>query len=461
MLLLMSVRLIRQMCVMNHKTRILLASLLFLAAGTSSVRSQETFSSGWNFAVHEYRLNNGLRVVLSEDSRLPLVSVVVVYGAGSIREQRGQIGLAYLMENLMFQGSENVGPLQHLNFVQKTGGELNANTTLDKTLFYETLPSNQLALALWLESDRMRSLAINRQAVERTKMDLLETHRRRLATEPYLESYSVFDTYLYPDFPYGHPLIGTGEDLKNLTEADVRAFAASYYVPANAVLSIVGDIQIAKTKEFVSRYFDSIPPGNSVPTPPLPRFGQRGEFVRTLKETLLPTPGFHLGYRFYPLQTGDRHTLKILEYLLFHGNTSRLYSRIMKKDLTAYYLNGGLEERRGLPALKIFALNNNEVMAERCQKAILSEFDKLKVGLIPDDELEPAKNLFKMDYLRRLSTGLDRALFLAEAAFDNVPTSVLSSELDQYLRVTAQSLNSLTARLLVPQNKVVLNIKNK
>jgi predicted Zn-dependent peptidase len=133
----------------------------------------------------------------------------------------------------------------------------------------------------------------------------------------------------------------------------------------------------------------------------------------------------------------------------------------MKKDLTAYYLNGGLEERRGLPARKIFALNNNEVMAERCQRAIISEFDKLKVGLVPDDELKTAKRLFKMDYLRKLSTGLDRALFLAEAAFDNVPTSVLSSELEQYLRVTAQSLNSLTARLLVPQNKVVLNIKNK
>jgi len=445
---------------MNKAVRFLMATVL-IATAPPRLRPQEAFSSGWNFAVHQYRLNNGLRVILSEDSRLPLVSVVVAYGAGTIWEQRGQIGLAFLMENLMFQGSENVSPLQHLNFIQKTGGELNANTTLDKALFYETLPSNQLALALWLESDRMRSLSINRQAVERTKMDLLETHRRRLASEPYLESYSVFDTYLYPDFPYGHPLLGTGEDLKNLTEADVRGFAANYYVPSNAVLAIVGDIQIAKTKELIARYFDSIPPGNIVPTPPLPRFEQRGEVVRTLKEILLPTPGFHLGYRFYPLQTGDKYTLKILEYLLFRGKTSRLYSRIMKNDLTAYYLNGGLEERRGLPALKILALNNNEVMAGRCQKAILSEFDKLKVGLVSDDELETAKNLFKMDYLRRLSTGLDRALFLAEAAFENMPTSVLSSELDRYMKVNAQNLNGLMPRFFLPQNKVVLNIKNK
>jgi zinc protease len=445
---------------MKNAARILLATVL-IAAAPPRLRPQEAFSSGWNFTVHQYRLNNGLRVVLSEDSRLPLVSVVVAYGAGTIWEQRGQIGLAYLMENLMFQGSENVSPLQHLNFIQKIGGELNANTTLDKALFYETLPSNQVALALWLESDRMRSLSINRQALERTKMDLIETHRRRLASDPYLESYSVFDAYLYPDFPYGHPLVGTAEELRNLTEADVRAFAASYYVPSNAVLTIVGDIQIARAKELIARYFDSIPPGNIVPTPPLPRFEQHGEVVKTLKETLLPTPGFHLGYRFYPLQTGDKYTLKILEYLLIRGKTSRLYSRIMKKDLTAYSLTVGLEERRGLPALKIFALNNNEVMAERCQRAILSEFDKLKVGLVSDDELETAKNLIKMDYLRRLSRGLDRAIFLTEAAFDNMPTSALSSELDKYMRVNAQSLNGLMPRFFVPQNKVVLNIRNK
>jgi zinc protease len=446
---------------MIKATKILVTVALLLAAGPSALRPQETFSSGWKFAVHQYRLNNGLRVILSENDTLPLVSVVVAYGAGSIWEQRGQIGLAYLVENLMFQGSENVGPLQHLSFIQKIGGELNANTTLDKALYYQTLPSNQLALALWLESDRMKSLAFTPLSIEKTKEDLLEAYRRRLATEPYLESYSVFDTFLYPDFSYGHPLIGTGEDLKNLTGADVRAFSAGYYVPNNAVLSIVGNIQIARTKELVSRYFDSIPPGNPVPTPSLPRFEQDKEVVQTLKESLLPTPGFHLGYRFYPLQTGDRYTLKILEYLLFHGKTSRLFTRIMKKDLTAYYLNGGLEERRGLPALKIFALNNNEVMAERCQRAILSEFDKLKLGLVSDGELDKAKHLFKMDYLRRLSTGLDRALFLAEAAFDNIPAETLSSELDKHMRVSAQSLNSLMTRFFIPRNQVVLNIRNR
>ena len=446
---------------MKKAIGILATALFLLGAGSAPLRSQEIFSSGWKFSVTQYRLKNGLRVVLSEDETLPLVSVVVAYGAGSIREETGQIGLAYLMENLMFQGSENVSPLQHLNFIQKIGGELNANTTLDKAIFYETLPSNQLALALWLESDRMKSLVTTPATIEKTKGGLLEAYRRGLATEPYVESYAVFDTFLYPDFPYGHPLIAVGGELNNLTETDVKDFHARYYVPTNAVLTIVGNIQVARAKDLVSRYFDSIPPGNAVPIPPLPRFEQDREVLHTLKNVLLPTPGFHLGYRFYPLQTGDRYNLKILDYVLLRGKTSRLYTRIMKKDLTAYYLSGGLEERRGLPAFKIFALSTNDVVAERCQKAILSEFDKLKVALISEDELDKAKCFFKMDYLRRLSTPLDRALFLADAAFDNIPIPSLSAELDQYMKVSAQSLNSLMVRLFIPSNMVVLDIRNR
>ncbi len=437
-------------------------AVFFLAAALPPLRGQATFSSGWDFKVHRYQLANGLRVVLSEDDTLPLVSVVVAYGAGTIREQRGQIGLAFLLENLMFQGSGNVSPLQHLGFIQKIGGELNATTTLDKAVFYQTLPSNQLALALWLESDRMKSLAFTALSIEKTKEDLLEAHRRRLATQPYLESYSVFETYLYPDFPYGHPLIGTGEDLKNLTPADVESFYRSYYVPGSAVLSIVGDIHVARAKELIARYFESIAPGPAaVPPPPPPSFAQTRESVQTIKDTLLPTPGFHLGYRFTPVQTGDRHALRILEYLLLRGRTSRLSSRILRKDLTAYYFTGGLEERLGLTALRIFALNNNDVMADRSLRAILSEIDRLKTGMVSDDELDKAKRLFKMDYLRRLGSGLDRALTLAEAAFDNVPTDDLSAELEKHMRVTAQGLNSLVSRVFIPRNQVLLNIRNR
>ena len=203
------------------------------------------------FAVEDLRLSNGLRVLLSADHRLPLVTVAVGYGAGTVRERPGQEGLAYLLENLMFQGSENVGPLQHIGFVQKVGGELNATTGVDKSLYYQTLPSNHLALALWLESDRMRSLAITAASLERTKAEVAEEHLGRLRSDPYLEGSIRMDELIFPDFPYGHPLIGTGEALGRLTEADVRGFARAFYVPNNAVLAVVHLDPISMTVQLV------------------------------------------------------------------------------------------------------------------------------------------------------------------------------------------------------------------
>lgn len=405
-----------------------------------------------------YRLRNGLRVVLAEDASLPLVSVVVAYGAGTVRERSGEEGLAYLMENLMFQGSENVSPLQHINFIQKVGGAFNANTTFDKAVFYETLPSNQLALALWLESDRMKSLTTNPFIFARKREELLMEHRRRLATEPYLESFAIFDNLLYPDYAYGHPLIERGDELMTLTEEDLTAFHDAYYVPNNAVLVVVGSIQAARARELVARYFETIPPGPAVPPLPPPRFSQDGEAVMTMREALLPYPGFHFGYRFYPLQTGDKYTLKILEYVLLHGGQSRLNQRLLRKDRTAYYLSGMMEDRGGVPALRVFVTNNNAVMAERCQKALADEIDRLRRDLVPEQELNRAKNLFKRDYYKTRSTFVDRALTLADAAFAGAPVDAGDAELDPYMKVAASSLMTLVNRLCSPRNRAVLNL---
>ena len=432
-----------------------------LAMLTAALFSQEGRTPLPGFSVQQYRLRNGLRVVLSEEDSLPLVSVVVAYGAGSARERPGQEGLAYLLENLMFQGSENVNPLQHITYVQKTGGELNANTTFDKSLFYETLPANQLALALWLESDRMKSLAITPSAFEGTRDRLLESNERRRVAEPYLESFAAFDALLYPDSLYGRPLISGGNDLRNLSLAEVEAFHDAFYVPNNAVLCITGNIRTAKARELVARYFDSIPPGPDVPSLPLPRFSQEGEVTQTIGELLLPSPALHIGYRFYPLQTGDIYALRIAESLLLRGSTSRLRARIVKKDRTALFLNGSLEERAGVPALKIFVTNNNAVMAERCLKAILSEIDKLRGSLVSSEELEKAKNALKMDYLRRLSVGIDRALLLTEAEFAGTPPEAILSELDKCLSVTPHALISVINRHFVPRNRVILKLETK
>lgn len=436
-----------------------LVVLVFLSLPARAQDPAGPGPSGLPFTIQHYRLRNGLRVVLSEDSRLPLVTVAVGYRAGTLQEKPGQEGLAYLLENLMFQGSENVSPLQHIVFIQKTGGELNATTSADKTLFYETLPSNQLALALWLESDRMKSLVITPAAIDRTRTELLDEHAERLASDPYLETFSLFDALLFPDGLYGRPLIGAG--MKNLTEADVEEFYRSYYVPANAVLCIIGNIDLARTRELVARYFDTIPPGQECPFPARPDFKREADAVVRYSPVASTGAGFHMGFRFFPLQTGDLNCLRILQYVLLEGETSRLRSRLLHHDLTASYLSGAIDERPNIATLKLFCLATNAVLVSRSERAILSEIDRLKSNPVSPDDLAKARRRFKTDYLSRLSTNLSKARFIVDAFFTGKSLDALDRDLAEVLSVSPLSIQAFTSRYFTPQNRVVLEFGSK
>lgn len=441
---------------MNKTARALIFLVLIVLPVPVPAGSQESGAvpSSLPFLFQEYRLRNGLRVILSEDARLPLVTVAVGYGAGTLREKPGQEGLAYLMENLMFQGSDNVSPLQHIAFIQKVGGELNATTTADKALFYETLPSNQLALALWLESDRMKSLVITPAAIGRTREELLREHGERVAADPYLETFSEFDTLLVPDQLYGHPVIGPR--MKDLLEGDVVEFHRTYYVPNNAVLCIVGNIDPGRTRDLVAKYFDSIPPGLDIPFPPQPVFRRENDVVERHIRIPSGSAGFHMGFRFFPLQAGDAYCLRILEYVLLEGETSRLKARLLRRDLTARYLTGTLDERPSIATIKLFCLATNAVMVARSEKAILAEIEKLRSNAVSPEELDRARLRFKMDYFDRLSTNLGKARFLVDAHFAGKRLDELGGELAAVINIGPQALAAFSARYFIPQNRVVL-----
>ncbi len=442
-------------------TALLLAAVA-LAGGQVSPPGRP---AGADLPVVDYRLRNGLRVLLLEDNGLPLVSVVVAYGAGAVRETPGKTGLAYLLESLMFQGSENVGPMQYIKFVQEVGGDLNAGTTHDRAIYYETVPVNQLARALWLESDRMRSLAFGAGVVERAKEGLLAEHRQRKASEPFLDSTLRFDELLYADFSRGHPAIGIESDIKGLTEEDARGFRDAYYVPNNAILCLAGDFVTARAKELVARYFDSIPKGPDVPPlPPLPvppaSPGGAG-YRDVVSDSLASAPAVHVGYRLTTLQTGDPYALRMLEYVLIRGKGSRIYRRLVKRERVALFLTGGIEERAGAYVFKAFATGNNDLMVERCQKAVASEIDRLRTEFISDAELERAKVRLAADYLMRLETTLERALFLTETALARGGLEGLKEDLSRYQRVNAQTLYSLVNRHFSERNGVTLAVRLK
>jgi zinc protease len=433
-------------------------SLFFILAAAAFPIQKE---AGFAYPVSQFRLKNGLEVVLSEDDSLPLVSVVMAYHVGSINEEPGKSGLAYLLENIMFMGSSNVGPMQHISHVSRIGGEPNASTTEDITYFYQTVPSNQLALVLWLESDRLKALEIDAAKVERAKQAFLDEIRQRKAAEPYLESGIAFDLILYPDFARGHSILGREEDIRNLKVEDVKNFYSSHYVPNNAVLVIVGDINVPRTRELVEKYFEGISPVRELPSPPPSPPPDRKEVSQVFQEVLAPSPAFHLGYRIASPYTQDYYTLALIDYILLKGESSRLRRKLIKKESLAIYLSGGIEKRKDFAVFKIFAVNNNETMVDLCRKAIFSEINKLRTGYVSETELQKAKNLFKRDYVHRLSVPVERAMFLAEMFFSPVDLKDVPGELAKYLRVTPFEVIGIVNRYLVPENSVILNVKTR
>jgi zinc protease len=442
---------------MRASARILIAlGLLALPVLGSAGQTDVVEPAALPFTFQEYGLRNGLRVVLVPDDRLPLVTVAVSYRAGTLYEKPGQEGLAYLLENLMFQGSENVAPLQHIAFVQKVGGELNATTTADKVLFYETLPANQLALALWLESDRMKSLDLTPAAVLRVRGELIEEHRARLAADPYFGTFAQFDQLLFSDPVYGRPLIGDGRQMETLPAAEVLEFHRAYYIPNNALLCIAGNIDPARTRELVARYFDSIPPGLDVPLPARPQFKRENDAVVRTVRVPAESAGFHMGFRFFPLQRGEADCVRLLEYILFEGDLSRLRNRLLRRDLIARYLSGSVDERLSAITLKVFCLATNDIMIARSEKAILADIDRIKTSPVSADDMGRARRRYKKDVLDGLSTNLGRARFLADAWASGRGLERLESAINAVLMVTPQALTAFISRYFIPQNRVVL-----
>ena len=433
-------------------------SIFFLGGVVVSAAQSE---SGLNFSWSRYTLRNGLEVVLSEDNTLPLVTVVLAYQAGSIREEAGKTGLALLLENMMFMGSLNVGPMQHIGYVNRVGGEPNAATKEDIAYYYQTVPANHLALALWLESDRMKALEIDAAKAERAKQFLLDEIVQRKAAEPYQESLQEFDRLLYPDFAHGHAVLGREEDILRLGVEDVREFYETYYVPNNAALVIVGDFDTAAAKELVEKYFASIAPGKQVPVFLPPRPPEKKPVVDSFKDALVPAPGFHMGYRVAPPFSRDHYALAVIDYLLFKGKSARLQRKLVRREGLALYVTGGLEKRKDVGVMKIFAMNNNETMVEMCQKSIVSEINKLRMNDVSSADLARAKSLFRRDFVLRFASPIDRAMSLAEMVFSLPGLDVLPDLLPKYMRISPYEIRMAANRYLIPESSVILNVTLK
>jgi len=435
--------------------------LLFLAV--AALNTPALAAAEGLFSLTQYKLRNGLQVILSVDPALPLVSVVVAYNVGSVDESPGKTGLAFLMKNLMFSsGSENVPPNQHINYIHRVGGRFNASASEDKTVFYETVPATHLGLVLWLESDRMKSLIPTETAFAQARMDHLDDLRGRRKDEPFLESFWSFDQLVYSDFAHSHPLAGSEDDVQALTLEDAKGFYATYYVPNNAVICVAGSFDPLKAKEWIARYFETIPRGKDSGTSSEPFAPAKKQVVRTFEDATATAPAFCLGFSLGSPLSDDFSVLSLIDYILFRGRTSVLLRRLTNQRSSLMTpVRGVLEIRRDRVTYKIFVTANTVQNAEQYKDLIFAELAKLKTTLLNESEVGRFKALYKMDYLRVVASAEDRALYLAGSYLNRIPVETLPLELDRFLKITAIDVVGILNRYFRAENSVVLNIKPK
>ena len=408
--------------------------------------------------INEFTLANGLRVVLSPDPTIPVVSIAVYYDVGSRNEREGRTGFAHLFEHMMFQGSENVPKAAHFQYIFNAGGTMNGTTSTERTNYFETLPSNYLPLAFWLESDRMRSLKVTQENLDNQRHAVQEEKRLRYDNQPYVSAFLRMNELIFTNPANAHSTIGSMEDLDAATIDDVKEFFRIYYAPNNAVITVVGDFETDEARALVEKYFGNIP---TQPVPP-PVNVSEPEAVAIRAETfhdpLAPAPAFVLGWKIPERRTHDFYALSLAGTLLFEGDSSRLYQKLVKGDESVVSIEGGVDERRGPSALYIFALPKPDEDVRKIREQIFDEIKRIATDGPTEAEMEKILNSLCNDAVRGRQSTMYRAQRLAEFALYDSDPHLIDSELGHYLAVTADDIRNAAARYVDVDNHVVLDI---
>ena len=411
----------------------------------------------------DFKLANGLRVLISEDHSAPVAAIAIVYDVGARNEVQKRSGFAHLFEHMMFEGSENVAKTEHFKYVEAAGGLLNASTHEDFTNYFEKLPSNQIELALWLESDRMRSLKVTPENFENQLQTVKEEKRAHVDNQPYVPAAIKLEETIFDNWNNAHPVIGYFEDLEASSIDDVRKFFKTYYAPNNATLAIVGDIDVAQVHTLVEKYFGTIP---AQPLPAKPDVTEpdqtKGKYLK-VDDPHTREPAFWLAWKAPAKREPDYYALGIIEKLLSTGDSSRLYQRMVKGDQIALKAEASYEERRGPSAFETFVIFKKNTTAEDARKVLWSELDKLKTETVSQDELVKAQNqilrsLFASSSEISLQRSLARAELLAEYGSFYGDTSLIDKDLQAYLNVTPEDVKRVAAKIFTREGATVLDV---
>ena len=407
-------------------------------------------------------LANGLTVVLLEDHSTPIVHLQLWYHVGSRDERAGRTGFAHLFEHMMFQGSKNVDPEQHPSLISGVGGQSNASTTEDATVYWETVPAQYLPLVLWLEADRMASLRIDDRTFRREREVVKEERRMRVENQPYGRLSEIIYDHAFTAHPYKHPTIGSMADLEAASIDDVRDFYRTYYVPTNACVVLVGDFDTAEALAMVEQYLGRVPkPAKAVPRDIPPEPPQSREKRVTIEETW-PLPAvvvaYHITYDGHP----DSYPLHIASKVLSDGQSSRIYQKLVYESriaLAAFGQGNLIEDPNLFYAVAIVQPGRTPEEAER---ALVAEFERLKAEPISDDELLRTKNQFARDYILMRESNQGKASQLAHAVvIHKGDVTTADGEFEIFANITKDDVQRVAKTYFTPQNRIVLTVMPK
>jgi predicted Zn-dependent peptidase len=408
--------------------------------------------------VEQFTLANGLRVVMSPDPSVPVVSVAVYYDVGSRNEREGRTGFAHLFEHMMFQGSENVPKAGHFQFIFNNGGTMNGTTSSERTNYYETLPSHQLPLALWLESDRMRSLKVTQENLDNQRNAVQEEKRLNYDNRPYSNAFLRLNELVFRNPRNAHSTIGSMEDLDAATIEDIQEFFRIYYAPNNAVLALAGDFDPAEARALVEKFFGSIP---AQPAPPAVDVSEPEEVAALFEsypDRFAQLPALMMGWKVAARRTEDFYAVSLAADLLLEGESSRLYQRLVKGDESVVAIQGGVGERRGPSTLYVFAIPKPGRTTDEIRATIQEEVERLAQEGPGPEEMEKLRNGLLNDAVRGRQSSMYRAQMLAEyALYDGDPT-LFNTETERYLAVTAEEIRRAVARYLDTDNHSLVEV---
>jgi zinc protease len=435
---------------------------LAIGGGTASAQSAAASKaptearSATKVPIQQFKLKNGLRVVLSEDHSAPTYSICVTYDVGSRDEQAGRTGFAHLFEHMMFQGSEKVGKGEHFILIEDNGGGMNGTTNADRTNYFATLPANQIDLGLFLEADRMKSLAVNQANLDNQRNAVKEERRLGVDNQPYGHTSETLLGTAYDNFAYKHTTIGSMEDLDAASLDDVKNFFRIYYAPNNAVLALVGDFKTDEALAKIKKYFEDIPAQPAPQRPDMTEPVQTAERRKSIEDSFAQIPRLDIAYKVPGYSAPDYMPVQVLMSILGSGQSSRLYQKLVKEKEYAANVFAGIGARRATGLAQIVALVRPGVNLEDVDKTIAEEVEKVRTEPVADWELAKVRLKYRHDHAEQMSSTLFRAIQLAYYTVAWNDPEVVNTEEARLDAVTKDDILRVAKTYMAPTNRTVI-----